>query len=718
MKIKLLLFVFLLNINAFCQFSKTHYIPPVSSSDNTEPQNQYLYISCPSLTPVNYKIIAIGGGITTGTVTRDVPVVFPIGFGNNTQMIISANDVNKVKNNKGYIVEAEDLVYVSVRMTATPQNNHAGSIVSKGLAALGTKFRIGAFLNLGAPALSTSHYTFAAILATENNTTVSFGDIHAGAVLINDAASGSTPGSVVLNSGETYVIATQGPNDANREALVGAFISSDKPIVVNCGSFAGSNSFTNNLDLGFDQIVSAEKTGKEYIFIKGNDLSDTEVPLIIADQDFTDVYINGNPSAAATLMAGEYFAFNGSNFSPDGNLYVNTTKKAFAYQAVGGQDNNGAPNPANQNMYFVPPLSCDTPKVINNIPYLNQVGNLNNFNGSVSIVTSFGATLDFIIDGNSYTLATLPSIGVQVNGPFSVVGNAAYQTYKFKGLTGNVSVFSSESVYLSYSGSSGAATYGGYYSGFTFSPEVAFNRVNIASDNCIPNVKLAINSLTAFNNFQWYFNGGPIIGATSNEYIPTQPGFYKVKAAILGCGSPIDSDEIPVSDCPTNIDGDLVNDNIDLDDDDNGISNCTESFGNQNINTAVVSGIVPQTTTTYTGTVTFSTPQAFTPFVGNPDGSIITQVRGGKGNYVAYNLNFNQPTSVSLEYVATASAGDLINADAEYVVNTDINKTITVLNPTNQLLIDTNYDGNYESGVTQFSSFEIRFRLNGNVPLP
>ncbi|MFT6731303.1 MAG: gliding motility-associated-like protein, partial [Glaciecola sp.] len=39
------------------------------------------------------------------------------------------------------------------------------------------------------------------------------------------------------------------------------------------------------------------------------------------------------------------------------------------------------------------------------------------------------------------------------------------------------------------------------------------------------------------------------------------------------------------------------------------------------------------------------------------------------------------------------------------------------LNPTDQLLIDTNYDGIYESGITEFSSFEIRFRLKSTTSL-
>ena len=44
-------------------------------------------------------------------------------------------------------------------------------------------------------------------------------------------------------------------------------------------------------------------------------------------------------------------------------------------------------------------------------------------------------------------------------------------------------------------------------------------------------------------------------------------------------------------------------------------------------------------------------------------------------------------------------------------------KRITLTNPQNQLLVDTNYDGIFESGVTEFSSFEIRFRLNNITPL-
>jgi len=80
-------------------------------------------------------------------------------------------------------------------------------------------------------------------------------------------------------------------------------------------------------------------------------------------------------------------------------------------------------------------------------------------------------------------------------------------------------------------------------------------------------------------------------------------------------------------------------------------------------------------------------------------------------------LTFAKPISVGMQYFSATNSSNLIDANAEYIIKVDSDKTITVLNPSNQLLIDTNYDGIYESGVTQYSSFEIRFRLNGSTPL-
>ena len=709
------LFLILLPVLSFSQFSKTHYIPPIVASNGVPVGPQYIYISTPSLTPVNFSINEIGGTITTGTVSRDVPYVFDIDAHNGNQLVLDEFEVSIVKSNRGYIIEAGDVVYVTIRVI-DQTGNQSSEIVSKGLAALGTQFRISGLTNKLNEGYSERHLTFASVLATENNTIVDFKDIKAGAVLINNTLIGNSAPSITLNSGESYTIAVQGPTPANNDALIGALITSNKPIAVNCGSFAGSNGeLRNNIDLGIDQIVSAERTGTDYIFIKSTGSENVEKVILIAHEDNTKIFLNGSVTPNYTINSGEYVSLLGSDYNIQGNLYVRSSKNIFAYQSVG---DDSRLDEANQEMFFVPPLSCQTPKSIDNIPSIESVGN-RAFTGRVTLTTKAGSDLNFVIDKISYTLATLPP-EVNVLGPTAVTGNAEYECYVLTGLTGNVSVFSTSQLYLAAYGSDGAATFGGYYSGFTFKPEVNFQQLNVTQSGCIPNVKLNVSSLTGFDLFQWYFNNAKIPGANSNTYSPTEPGYYKVKATLSACGIELLSDEIPVSDCPADMDNDKTNDNIDQDNDQDGITNCTESFGNQSIdisNSGSKTISIGIYTNSFTGTVTNSTTASSATFLGNIDGSFVSEIPAGKTNWMKYTMTFAQPVSIGLDYISTGNATDLLNSTAEYIVNSETNKTITVLNPNNQLLIDTNYDGFYESGVTEFSSFEIRFRLNSSVPL-
>ncbi|MGV3696580.1 T9SS type B sorting domain-containing protein [Flavobacterium sp.] len=725
---KRLLYVFVslfLTLSCFSQFSKTHYIPPLSGPPNQGAEEQFIYISTPNINPVNFTITELGGGTITGTVSRDAPYVFDVGFGNFTQLHVDSSLANSILNNKGYIIEAEDLVYVSARILAST-GFHAGELVSKGLAALGLRYRVGAYTNNLVQNYIDIHYTFVSVLATENNTTVNFSGMKIGVEPVN-SGTGDAPFSVVLNRGESYVMAVQGPTDANRDGLIGALVEADKPIALNCGSFGGSNAAAN-LDLGFDQIVPVEKiSGTDYIFIKSTGINDVEKILIVADENGTEVSLNGG-APIATLNAGEYLPLTGENYSANGNLFVSTSKKVFAYQSIG---DDGAPDQRNQEFFFVPPLSCQTPRVIDNIPFIDFVGN-RQFIGRVTIVTQAAATLNFIVNGTTYTLNDLSSIGVNVVGPLSVTGNANYETYILTGLSGNVSVYSTGELYLAAYGSQDAATFGGYYSGFTFKPEISFNLINQNELACIPNAILKVNALSPFDVFQWYFNGSVIPGATSSSYQPREtfdsppglgPGYYYVSATIAGCTAPKDSDIIPVSSCAEDYDNDGVNNNVDLDNDNDGITNCTESYGNQNFNlanTAAGTIAIGPYTNSYIGSVSFSGAAAPspTPISGNAAGDFVTEAAIGIGNAVSYTVsNFSSPLSISLEYASAANAADLFSLSTELRISCPINKTLTVLNPNNQLLIDTNYDGIFESGVTEFSSFEVRIRLNGTVPL-
>jgi gliding motility-associated-like protein len=700
-KITLLLFLFT-SITVFSQFSKTHYIPPLSCSNSIGVADQYLYISTPTTTNVNFIITSNGITIASGTVSNNSPFVYSIGQGNNTTLITPKTSIGVVSN-KGYIVEAEDLIYVSVRLNAAfnPANNsyaHAGALVSKGNSALGKTFRLGAMTN---PLFDSSLLNFASILATENNTKITISNIPVGTVLTDGTV---ITGNIVvpLNKNESYVLALENSaaSPSNSSKIIGALVESDRPVVVNSGSFGGSNSSTVNnqgqpigRDIGFDQIVPLEKTGKEYIFVKGLGTDEIERVQLIANEDNTEVYLDGI-TLFRTLNRGEYADIDGSKFT-NGNLYVKTTKNVSAYQSIAG-----SLSPANQNLFFVPPLNCATPNIVDNIPAIQTVGNTF-YTGKLNIVTETGATVT--INGSSINSLPAP-----------IAGNTNFVRYTVSNLTGNIAVKSTRQVYVSYFGTNSAATYGGYYSGFDTKPEIVTDKITVANSNCIPNVKLKISTLSSYDTFQWYFNDVLIAGAITNEYTPTQPGYYQVQGSIVGCPStvPIFSDKIPVSSCPEDSDGDGTNNNIDIDLDNDGI-----------LNTQEATKVLLNQSNPFLGTEYTATKAGTGTIVGKPLNGFVSEIPAGIASNSSYTLSFNQPKSISFNYINQDDANqstppsDYLNSNGEFIVSVPTNRTLTVTDPNGQLLIDTNYDGIYETGVKEFSSFEIRFRLNSTIPL-
>ncbi|MFV8393081.1 T9SS type B sorting domain-containing protein [Flavobacterium sp. LB2P6] len=712
MKKTLLLLITLFSISCFSQFSKTHYIPPLTCATNLA-GDQYLYISTPSTTDVNFKIIANGGSVITGVVNNTTPDIYSIGQGENTQLFTPKTSIGIVTN-KGYIVEAEDLIYVSVRVNAgfSSQNNsynHAGGLVSKGNSALGREFRLGAMLN---PVYDTNVLNFASILSTENNTKVTISNIPIGSILL-DGTPVTGPITVTLGKNQSYILALENYSNtiSNSSTMIGALVESDKPVVVNSGSFGGSNSTIVNAqgnpvgrDVGFDQIVPTEKTGKEYIFVKGLGTDELERVLLIANVDNTKIFVNGSAIAFASLNKGQYTVIDGSQFI-NGNLYVSTSENVSAYQSIGGLapgflPNGNSNNPsANQNLFFVPPLNCATPSIVDNIPSIESIGNTF-YNGGLNIVTEAGATVT--INNNPINSAAVP-----------VTGSTNYVRYTVFNQIGNIAVKSTRQVYVSYYGTNGAATYGGYYSGFDTKPEIVTDKITVSNSACIPNVVLKISTLSSYDTFQWYFNDDPIIGANTNSYTPTQPGYYQVKGSIVGCPTtvPIFSDKIPVSDCPLDSDNDGTNNNIDIDLDNDGIRNDFEAA------IPLLNQSDPKNSSDYTGTISGDGN-----IIGKPYYGFVSEIPAGKTKNVTYTLQFNAPTSLRFNYmtfdnsIQTTDVSDYLNADGDFILRVPANKTLTLMDPLNELLVDTNYDGVYESEVSEFSSFEIRFRLKSTIP--
>jgi gliding motility-associated-like protein len=698
MKKIFLLYFFLISLSCIAQLSKTHYIPPLTFNDDkgVAPQDHYIYISTPSLTDINVKITAIGGVTTLLKVNHLSPSIFPIGNDSNTQLFVTSANTGFVQN-KGYLIESEGLIYASIRTNAG-SGAQAGGIVSKGNSALGKRFRAGAMLN---NSTISGLLNFFSVLATENNTIVTISNIPNGTLLANGTIYNAPFPPINLNKNESYLLAI---NDNLGSNLIGALIESNNNVVVNSGSFGGTNDSTTlsnpGRDLGFDQIVGADKIGKEYIFIKGLGSDVLERVLIIADEDNTDIYANGKSTPVATnLKSGEYYVFDGTAYSK-GSLYITTSKNVFAYQSIGGTNKN-----ANQNLCFVPPINCSTPKNVDNIPQIDKIGSTI-YSGVVNIVTETGA---------SVLLNDSPII----NSPNTIDGTSKFVYYSVSNQSGDISIKSTKQVYVSYYGTNKNATYGGYYSGFDLKPEITAQIASIVEGSCVSNVTLKTNPDPDYS-FQWIYNDNDLSGEIGNNNIPKLPGYYQVKRSIPSCNLITLSDKIPVSNCPTDIDNDGSIDNIDIDNDNDGITNCTESYGNLDINISnsdLGNVSIGDYKTFFSGIIKPFGTASTSPFTGNKDGSFITEVPAGKGNSVTYTMNFDKLISLDLEYPSIADASNFINSDAEYILKSDVDKTITVLNPNNQILIDTNYDGVYESGITQFSSFEIRFRLNSTIPL-
>ena len=151
-------------------------------------------------------------------------------------------------------------------------------------------------------------------------------------------------------------------------------------------------------------------------------------------------------------------------------------------------------------------------------------------------------------------------------------------TYRVDNLTGNISVVGNDELYVAYFNYNGAATTGGFYSGFSRPPKIDFDIELETLGSCIKkdgesNITLKASDISNFTSIVWeYLENGNFIstGITTNEFTPTQSGTYRLKG-ILDCSeSTFVSNETTVFICADDFDNDGIIDNIDLDSDNDG----------------------------------------------------------------------------------------------------------------------------------------------------
>lgn len=705
--------------SAFSQLSKKHFIPPLTSTDGFT--DQYIYISTPKTNNVSYKITPVGNSDLaqySGIVSNGSPVVQAVldengneDFDDNTQLHINRFNINSVINNKGFIIEANDVIYVSIRVRSALSGGdkfHAGALVSKGSSALGNEFRIGGLVRGSTPV--DGHITFASLMATEDNTIVNITNIPSGFVQPNGS---SIPSDIILNEGESFILASRTNAGFESKDIIGGLISSDKPIVVNSGSATGSFGNNNGRDYGFDQIVGADRIGSEYILVRGAGNNDWENALVIAHEDNTEISVNGG--SIANLNAGEFVVIEGNSYNTNGNMYINSSLPVFVYQGIGGQSGSEA----NQGLFFVPPLSCENKGNVDNIAGIDKIGTAD-FPGGVTIVTNKGAKV--LING-------LDISTYSPQGPSDVTGNPNYVTYKVSGLSRNIKVEGDQELYCAYFNANGFAASGAFYSGFPSAPEISFDTTVATLGSCIPNVTLQAANTDLFDSFEWqFFNETTSTWeqrSTTADYKPleSEPGKYRLIGTINCTGATFNSVEIPVSICPDDFDNDLIIDNVDVDLDNDGILNIDESLGDGIVNfTNLTNPSIDASGTPISNFLTGNlTSDGDVNFIGNTNGIFTSTINDNSSANASNIYELESTESFNFEFTQDANQPHTAIEGVEYEIGIGpAAKNVTLIDPDNILLVDTNFDGQFEADVDNYSSSLIRFRYNpspnGNTP--
>ena len=494
------------SLSISAQLSKKHYIPPfyAHNEGTVTAQEQTIYLTTPHVS-ANYTITDGSGNVLqSGTVNSAGFARYDMnGYG--TPFIADESELNVVLQNKGLIISSDSAIYANLRINAGSSFPQGGSLTSKGIAAMGNTYRLGHIPSVKAHGRKCSGYS---IMATEDGTVINI-NFATPDMTFRGASppSSSSPLTVSLNAGECYVGAIHSQDDVDNlgTGLVGSLLTSNKPIAVNTGSWAGSLRADDGADVGIDQIVDVSLIGDQYVVVRGqgqgtND-DDMEQVMVVAHEDNTVIYVNDSLTAIDTLQAGAHRLIDGS-FYKGQVMYVKTSKPAYVYQFILGADNTTN----TQGMNFVPPITCYTSQNINSIPVIEEIGT-RTYQGGVTIVTKKGSTL--LVNGLP------PSVT-----PEEAVGSD-YEAYKIEGLTGDVSVTTNSIALVGFFGYAGAAGYGGFYSGF--------DRVEFTSqviEDCPPGVLSSTSNLNG--SYQWFRDGGLLAGETNDTLAFDVPGDYYV----------------------------------------------------------------------------------------------------------------------------------------------------------------------------------------------
>lgn len=558
------------------QLDNIHYLNPVVYSVYSLASTigeEYIYLSTPETANITVQMNYPSGAgaprvsvtnltsnsvsyVTSGSLTFNNANPIRLQFVNASNAVIGpGNTPTTIPYNKagtildastaGLIFKSINKFYVNYRGRSTPQ---AGSVMTKGNAALGKEFRWG-----GSPveyATTVAEVGNAlSIMATKDNTTVIISNIKPG-TKFRDGPAGTTtlngPSITrILNKGQSFILYApvefnMGSSSQNTGWL-GAKVTSNEDVSVIVGGLLQQGGVANNRDIGLDQLVPVNQLGLEHIVMKGNGTSTDEKIIVVAAVDNTVVYLNNTTAPFATLsLAGQYVLIPGSNFNASNNIFVRVTQPAYVFHKIYGSTANQT-----NSLMFIPPVNCFGQKEVNLIPDVSKIGSTS-YTGTQLVVLAAAGTANIPV-------ATLGGTPLTATAG-TVTGNSNWLSYRYAiSGSGNVKVSSNSAIQAQVFGASSDAGFGGYYSGFGTTPTASVSISTPYGSPCIGRSILTVTTSEA-GTYQWYKDDVAISGATASTYEligaanATSARYYVIVTYPGGCT--IRSNELTSEVCP------------------------------------------------------------------------------------------------------------------------------------------------------------------------
>jgi len=508
----------LFSVKTKAQYTTQHHIAPSPWQYWSDANEIVITTLSPGI--VNATISKSDGTeIITLALTATLPAVYRF---EGIPMQTPRNQINTVYNDRGIIITSTSEIAVNIRNIASDDANTGtddngnfikgnASLVSFGDSGKGNSFWLGYYrsnytgVSGNAPVYS--------VLAIEDNTQILLNNVN----LTN------------LNAGQSYLF----------NAPIGTNLTSNKQVIANAGAY--SDAPGGCADGIVTQIIPTQSLGKNYVTVRGNGTPGTqpnypEQSTIVATQANTIIEI--------------------SNYTAQG-IFLNTTTQTIANAGGSYTFHHGDA----QNIYSSSFVEADKPVIIYSGSAdlcevdMSTVIPVGDCTGSNEIITrKFTAYNGNDLDAFGYIIVASATEPVLFNGinletttgnPRTAIGNSGYYILRFTsaevGNPENYHITSNAKMTVSIVQQGNGFTMSGFFSSFNetiTAPEI------LSAQNC----QTTITTESGLAPYQWYLNGSPIDGATSQNLTVTNSGNYTVTGT-LDCGITSQSSPLFVTVC-------------------------------------------------------------------------------------------------------------------------------------------------------------------------